>query len=259
MSNKTLGAACAAIFFLVMIITLVFPSFPPARLIYGFLGIAQNNAPVMGIPVSLLVDSITNGLFWLVISATTYGLVGMGMNNDDLPPLPDAPYLEAPPPTPLRVDSRTTLIPPAYTTRKARRRIPRTNYDVEIIEGIGTIRGSILRTLGVKTVQDLLKVGATKKGQLRLAKEIGVSHDVLLKWIAQGDLLRVKGIGAQYSGLLEAAGVNSVADLSDRNPEYLHQTLQSINHEKKMVKRVPPNRTVQIWVNDAKDLLVAEN
>lgn len=259
MSNKTLGAACAAIFFLVMIVTLLVPDFPPARLIYGFLGIPQNSAPVMGIPVSLLVDSITNGLFWLVISATAYGLVGMAMNDDSLPPLPDAPYLEAPPPTPLRVDNRTTLIPPAYTVRKARKRTPRMNYEIETIEGIGTIRGSVLRTLGVKTVQDLLKVGATKRGQLRLAKEVGVSHDVLLQWIARGDLLRVKGIGAQYSGLLEAAGVNSVADLSDRNPEYLHQTLQSINQEKKMVKRVPPNRTVQIWVNDAKDLLVAEN
>ena len=259
MSNKTLGAACAAGFFIVMIVTLVFPSFPPARLIYDFLKIPQNTTSILGIPAGVLIDGVTNGLFWLVVSATAYGLVGFAMNDDSLSPLPDMPRLEAPPPEPIRVDSRTAKIPPAFTVRKTRKRKARIEYDVETIEGIGPIRGELLRNIGVKTVDDLLKVGAARRGQLRLAQEVGVSHEMLLKWIAKGDLLRVNGVGAQYSGLLEAAGVNSVADLSTRNPSYLHQTLRNINKEKKMVKRVPPNRTVTVWVNDAKDLLVAEN
>jgi predicted flap endonuclease-1-like 5' DNA nuclease len=259
MSNKTLGAACAAGFFLVMIITLIFPSFPPARLIYDFLKIPQNNTPVLGIPTTVLIDGVTNGLFWLVVSATAYGLVGFSMNDDSLPPLPEMPRLEAPPPEPTRVDNRTVRIPPALTVRKPRKRKPRTEYDVETIEGIGPVRGEMLRNIGVKTVDDLLKVAATKRGQLRLAQEVGVSHEMMLKWIAKGDLLRIEGVGAQYSGLLEAAGVNSVTDLSSRNPGYLHQTLRNINKEKKMVKRVPPHRTVQIWVDEAKDLIISES
>ena len=77
---------------------------------------------------------------------------------------------------------------------------------------------------------------------------------MLLKWISRGDLLRVKGVGTQYSGLLEAAGVNSVADLSTRKPGYLHQTLKMVNAEKKLVRRVPPVRRIIAWVKYARDL-----
>jgi predicted flap endonuclease-1-like 5' DNA nuclease len=212
----------------------------------------------LGIPATVLLNGITNGLFWLVVSATAYGLVGFAMNDDSLPPLPEMPHLEAPPPEPIRVDKRTIKIPPAFTARKPRKRKPRIEYDIETIEGIGSIRGELLRNIGVKTVDDLLKVTATKRGQVRLAEEVGVSHEMLLKWIAKADLLRVNGVGAQYSGLLEAAGVNSVEDLSARNPSYLHQTLKNVNREKKMVKRVPPHRTIQVWVNDARELLTTE-
>ena len=44
----------------------------------------------------------------------------------------------------------------------------------------------------------------------RLAKQTGISESVILKWVNMADLFRVKGIGKQYSELLEKAGVAGV-------------------------------------------------
>jgi predicted flap endonuclease-1-like 5' DNA nuclease len=254
MSGKKVGAAFGAVFLLVMVVTLVVPTFPPAALLLEFLKIPQGTISIGGIPEMTLIDSITNGFFWLAIGATIYGLFSLASKGDPLPPMPDAPQLKTPPPEPMPIDNRTNKIPPALTIRKFGRRKPRTEYDIEMIEGIGPIRGALLRNLGVKTVDNLLKASDTKRGQQRLAKEAGVSDEMLQKWICRGDLLRIRGVGTQYSGLLESAGVNSVADLSTRNPSFLHQTLKIVNREKQLVRRIPPARTIRAWVNDAKSL-----
>jgi predicted flap endonuclease-1-like 5' DNA nuclease len=255
MSSQKVGAACTAGFLLVVVVTLVVPFFPPAQFLDSFFGLPKNTASIWEIPVAVLLDGFINGFFWLAVGAIVYGFFSLASKRDTLPPMLDAPALRTPPPQAIRVDDRISRIPPALTVRKVGKREPRAEYNVEMIEGIGPIRGSLLRNLGVKTVDDLLQVSVTNRAQLQLAKEVGVSQEVLLKWICRGDLLRVKGVGTQYSGLLESAGVNSVADLSTRNPSLLHQTLKIVNGEKRLVRRIPPVRTVQAWVNDAKTLL----
>jgi predicted flap endonuclease-1-like 5' DNA nuclease len=125
---------------------------------------------------------------------------------------------------------------------------------IETINGIGPVYGESLRKSGIKTVNDLVRVGATKRGRERLARKIGVTNETLIKWVYRGDLLRVNGIGKKYSTLLESAGVNTVTDLSSRNPRFLHQTLRTVNREKNLVRRTPPSKTIEIWVNNAKNL-----
>jgi predicted flap endonuclease-1-like 5' DNA nuclease len=255
MSNQKVGAACAAGFLLVVVVTLVVPFFPPAQFLDSFFGLPKNTASIWGIPVAVLFDGFMNGFFWIAIGAIIYGFFKFASKSEPLPPMLDAPQLRTPPPQATPVDERTNRIPPALTVRKVAQRRPRTEYTIEMIEGIGPIRGSLLRNLGVKTVDDLLQASVTNRAQLQLAKEVGVSQEVFLKWICRGDLLRVNGVGTQYSGLLESAGVNSVADLSTRNPSLLHQTLKIVNREKRLVRRIPPVSTVQAWANDAKTLL----
>jgi predicted flap endonuclease-1-like 5' DNA nuclease len=97
----------------------------------------------------------------------------------------------------------------------------------------------------------LLKVCATERGRKHLANEIGVPQSMLLKWVYRGDLLRVRGVGRKYATLLESAGVNTVSDLSTRNPRHLFQTLRTVNREKRLVRRTPPSKTIEIWVNIA--------
>jgi predicted flap endonuclease-1-like 5' DNA nuclease len=68
------------------------------------------------------------------------------------------------------------------------------------------------------------------------------------------DLFRIKGIGEEYADLLEAAGVDTVPELSQRNPDNLRKKLAEINEEKKLVRRVPTQVEVGGWVEQAKQL-----
>jgi hypothetical protein len=76
----------------------------------------------------------------------------------------------------------------------------------------------------------------------------------MLTWVHRGDLLRISGVGKKYSSLLEAAGVNTVTDLSMKNPRLLCQTLRTVNREKNLVRRTPPSKTIEIWVKNARNL-----
>ena len=62
-------------------------------------------------------------------------------------------------------------------------------------------------------MQDLLEKGATPKGRKEIAEKSGISDALILKWANRADLFRVKGIGEEYSDLLEAAGVDTVPEL----------------------------------------------
>ncbi len=261
MSAKTV---CSAAFLLVVGITILMPNIPPAQFLHDSLRIPQPTMVIFGVlPVSAIINGITNGFFWLIVGVALYAVSGFFSRSEPLPPMPEARYPKSPLPEPVIVDERVNKIPPALTVKKGvkprlvpmRRAVqPRLDYEIEKIEGIGPIRGGILRNLGIKTVDDLLKFGATKHARTQLAREVGVSEEIFMKWINRGDLLRVQGVGRQYSELLESAGVVSVVDLSRRNPNYLHQTLKGLNRERNLVKRVPPADTIRIWVDNARIL-----
>jgi predicted flap endonuclease-1-like 5' DNA nuclease len=75
-----------------------------------------------------------------------------------------------------------------------------------------------------------------------------------LEWVNLADLFRIKGIGEEFSDLLEEAGVDTVPELAQRNPENLHSKLVEVNEAKKLVRRVPGLSQVQDWVAQAKEL-----
>lgn len=122
------------------------------------------------------------------------------------------------------------------------------------IEGIGEVYANKLAQVGVKTVMALLEKGSTPKGRKDLAEKSGLSETQILKWVNQADLFRIKGIGEDYSDLLEAAGVDTVMELAQRNSENLLEKLTSVNAEKKLVCRLPTLKMVSTWVEMAKCL-----
>lgn len=126
--------------------------------------------------------------------------------------------------------------------------------NVTAIEGISYDHGDKLRALGIRTTEDLLARGATPQGRRELAEQLGVDAQTVLKWVNRADLFRIKGIGSQYSDLLEAAGVDTVPELAQRNPENLHAKLVEINRERKLVRQLPTPRMVRQWVEQAKQL-----
>ena len=88
---------------------------------------------------------------------------------------------------------------------------------IDAIEGIGVKNATTLRKLRVRTTEALLKAGATRKGRKELAAASGFSEHQILEWVNRADLFRVKGVGEEYSDLLEAAGVDTVKELRTRN------------------------------------------
>ncbi|WP_136808759.1 DUF4332 domain-containing protein [Desulfosediminicola flagellatus] len=125
---------------------------------------------------------------------------------------------------------------------------------IAMIEGIGKKYSEKLEGAGVGTVEALLERGSTKKGRKEIALKANVSEKLVLNWVNRADLFRIKGIGSQYADLLENAGVDSVPELAQRNPENLLLMLQEVNSTKNLVRAMPYLKQVQKWVGRAKDL-----
>jgi len=77
---------------------------------------------------------------------------------------------------------------------------------------------------------------------------------LVLEWVNHADLFRINGVGEEYSDLLEAAGVDTVPELAQRNPEHLYQKLVEVNQEKKLVRRLPTQAQVSDWIEQSKQL-----
>lgn len=125
---------------------------------------------------------------------------------------------------------------------------------IEAIEGIGPVYKERLRSLGIKTVGDLLKAGKTREGRQDLVNETGMSSKDVLSWVNMADLFRIKGVDEEYSDLLEASGVDTVVELATRNPINLHPQMVKTNMEKKLVRRLPTLEQVRGWIEEAKKL-----
>ena len=122
------------------------------------------------------------------------------------------------------------------------------------VEGIGPKYAEKLKKAGITTTDTLLKKGASPKGRAEIANASGISHEVVLKWVNFVDLYRIKGIGSEYSELLEKAGVDTVVELSKRVPENLVAKMTEINMAKKLVRRLPTLKEAKSWVAQAKKL-----
>ena len=127
------------------------------------------------------------------------------------------------------------------------------------IKGI-TIRISyLIEAQGIKTVEALLEACATPKGRKEMASSTGLEEKDILTWTNRADLARVKGIATQNADLLEAAGVDTVPELAQRNPENLHTAILEENNKNKIVSKMASLNQVKDWVEQAKNLPRAIN
>jgi predicted flap endonuclease-1-like 5' DNA nuclease len=122
------------------------------------------------------------------------------------------------------------------------------------VEGIGPVYAEKLEAAGVKTTDDLLERGASPKGRADLESATGIGHELILKWVNRVDLYRIKGIGSEYSDLLEVAGVDTVPELAQRNAANLTETLAEANASRSLVRKLPTVDQVTDWVAQAKAL-----
>jgi predicted flap endonuclease-1-like 5' DNA nuclease len=130
-------------------------------------------------------------------------------------------------------------------------------YKIERIDGIGEIYGEKLRAAGIDTVAQLLKASGDVKGRKALAGATGIEEIRLLEWANRADLMRIRGIGTQFSDLLEASGVDTVKELRTRKAGNLAARMAEVNAVKKLTRIVPAEKMVAGWIEQAKKLAPA--
>ena len=128
------------------------------------------------------------------------------------------------------------------------------NYPIENVEGIGPVMGEKMREAGIKDTDTLLQNVLTPKQRKELAEKTDISPKLILRFANMVDLYRINGVGSEYSELLEAAGVDTVPELAQRNAANLAKAMAEVNEEKNLTRRVPTEAEVTKWVEHAKEL-----
>jgi predicted flap endonuclease-1-like 5' DNA nuclease len=122
------------------------------------------------------------------------------------------------------------------------------------IEGIGPAYAAKLGEAGLQTTDDLLAAGGTPQGRTSLDDKTGIASALILEWVNHADLYRIDGVGSEYADLLEAAGVDSVIELAQRNAASLTAKLEEVNGQKQLVRSVPSESQVARWIEQSKNL-----
>jgi predicted flap endonuclease-1-like 5' DNA nuclease len=126
---------------------------------------------------------------------------------------------------------------------------------IEDVEGIGPAYAEKLAAVGIGTTDDLLANGAWPYDREKIAETTGISSTLIRDWVDKVDLMRVPGVGPQYSDLLEAAGVGSPAELAQRNAANLAITVQEVVAARPgIVRRVPSEAEITAWIEEASKL-----
>lgn len=128
------------------------------------------------------------------------------------------------------------------------------SYPIINIEGVGPQLAVKLKAAGVRTSATLLEKAKTPKGRKSLAAASGIEESKILKFANMADLMRIKGVGEEYSELLEAAGVDTVKELRNRNVANLTKAIAEANARKQLVRLLPSEKTVAKWVAQAKTM-----
>jgi predicted flap endonuclease-1-like 5' DNA nuclease len=127
-------------------------------------------------------------------------------------------------------------------------------YKIIDIQGVGPVYAEKLIAVGIETVAQLLKEGASPKGRKALEEKTGIRGDLILTWVNHADLFRIKGVGPQFSELLEAAGVDTVKELRTRNAANLAAKMAEVNEAKHLCKRTPVEKEIAKYIELAQKL-----
>lgn len=128
------------------------------------------------------------------------------------------------------------------------------SHKIEDVEGIGPGVGEKLRAAGIKNTDSLLDSCCTPKQRKELAQKTDLPEGQILKLANMVDLYRIKGVGAEFAELLEAAGVDTVPELARRNAANLTRAMADVNERKKLTRRTPSESETAKWIEEAKTL-----
>jgi nucleotidyltransferase/DNA polymerase involved in DNA repair len=127
-------------------------------------------------------------------------------------------------------------------------------YPISKIDGLSAFAAAKLKAAGIRTMEALLEAAKTAKGRKQLAEKTGFSEQQLLEWANLADCMRIPGMGKAKAELLRASGVNTVRDLTHRNPARLAQAMRDANDKRKLVQMLPSEKAVEQLIQKARKL-----
>lgn len=126
--------------------------------------------------------------------------------------------------------------------------------ELTTIEGIGDALSARLEAGGIANTDALLRLAADKRGRKTISDATGLDEKRLLRFVNHADLMRVHGVGGEYAELLEAAGVDTIPELAQRNGDNLAAKMAEVNATRRPVRALPSARRVKSWVAEARSL-----
>jgi len=122
------------------------------------------------------------------------------------------------------------------------------------IHGAAAEQAARLAAIGIVDVEGLLAAGRTPEQRQELSTRSGAPPGEVLKLVKLADLTRIVDIKGLRVRLLYEAGVDTVAKVSEYDPEGLRARLVEVNEQRRILKRHPTLVETGYWIAQAKEL-----
>lgn len=93
------------------------------------------------------------------------------------------------------------------------------------LRGLTAVEVQKLKRAGIDNNLELLTAAKSRSAELALARKTGISHTRIREAVNRADLVRLDGVGPAQADFFENAGINSVRELAQRNPQSLYKAL----------------------------------
>ena len=92
-------------------------------------------------------------------------------------------------------------------------------------------------------------------GVIDMTDSTKISEKLLDKWAEHADLMRIGGVGPEYSEVLNEIGIDSVKEFAHRNPANTLERIKKLDEEKPdVIRRIPTLEEITKWIEEAKTL-----
>ena len=116
-----------------------------------------------------------------------------------------------------------------------------------------------LASQGIRTTTQLLEHTRTVVQCAELAHEVGTTFGAIKELANRADLMRLHGVGGDFSNMLAEVGVTRCRELQHCIPEKLHTQLGKIFTDKQVGHRVPTLAQTTQWIIEAKELAAGKS
>ncbi|MBI3434703.1 MAG: DUF4332 domain-containing protein [Proteobacteria bacterium] len=128
------------------------------------------------------------------------------------------------------------------------------SYSIDGLAALGANVTRMLKSVGIRTTGKLLEAAKNPRGRKALSSATGFDEAQLLRWANLADRMRIPGVGEPYAELMRAAGVETIKELTCRNPANLAKKMSDANSKRRLVRSLPSSRIIARWIEDAKKL-----